>query len=121
MEKKRICLNCGYELRGRADQKYCSDACRNAHHNNSRNNATEFMRNINKTLRKNRSILEKRCPYDKAKSKKEQLSADGFNFNYHTNIYRTKKGQDYIFCYNYGYLKLNDEDIIIVKRKDYVE
>ena len=121
MKEKRICLHCGDELRGRSDQKYCSDACRNAYHNTSQNDAAKFMRGINKTLRKNRSVLENLCPFDKAKSNSEQLSASGFNFNYHTNIYTTKKGQVYTFCYNYGYLRLNENDIIIVKKKDYVD
>ena len=86
MTEKRVCLNCGYELKGRSDQKYCSDACRNAYHNQLNGNTTNSIRNINNILRKNRRILEKFCPYEKSKSTKGQLSADGFNFNYHTNI-----------------------------------
>jgi hypothetical protein len=65
--------------------------------------------------------LEQLCPYDKAKSTKGKMTTDGFNFNYHTNRYLTKKGQEYIFCYDYGYLELENNQVIIVKRKDYVE
>jgi len=121
MDKKRVCLHCGYELHGRSDQKYCSDSCRNADHNQQNSSSSNFIRNINNTLRRNRKILEKLCPYDKAKSTKNQLAQDGFNFNYHTNKYLTKKGLEYYFCYDYGYLELTDDEVIIVKKKDYVD
>ncbi len=120
MKEKRLCIVCGYELHGRSDQKYCSDSCRNVHHNQLNSDSNNFMRNVNNTLRKNRKILEKLCPHDKSKSTKGQLALEGFNFNYHTNMYLTKKGQEYHFCYDYGYLVLGENDIIIVKRKDYV-
>ncbi|OYT15370.1 MAG: hypothetical protein B7C24_13425, partial [Bacteroidetes bacterium 4572_77] len=102
MTNSRECLNCGYELKGRADQKFCSDQCRNAYHNQLNSNSTNLIRNINNTLKRNQRILAKLCPYDKAKSSKGTLSAEGFNFNYHTNTFSTKKGQIYLFCYDYG-------------------
>lgn len=121
MNEKRQCLNCGYELKGRSDQKYCSDACRNAYNNQLNSNSTNFIRNTNNILRRNRRILEKLCPYNKCKSSRGVMNIEGFNFNYHTNIFVTKKGQQYIFCYDYGYLELQNDEIVIVKRKDYVE
>jgi predicted nucleic acid-binding Zn ribbon protein len=121
MKEKRVCLNCGYELKGRADQKFCSDSCRNAYNNEQNSDANNFVRKVNRVLRKNRKILEKLCPYEKSKSTKAQLSGDGFNFKYHTNKYLTKKGQEYIFCYDYGYLELEGGELVIVKRKDYVD
>jgi len=121
MTDQRFCLNCGYELKGRSDQKYCSDGCRNSHHNQMNSNETNFIRNINYILRRNRRILEKLCPGDKAKSTKGNLNVEGYNFNYHTNTFHTKKGQSYYFCYDYGYLELEDDELIIVKRKDYVD
>ena len=121
MPDVRVCLNCSYELKGRSDQKFCSDQCRNAYHNQANSASTNFIRKINNTLRRNQRILAKLCPYNKAKSTKGQLSQKGFNFNYHTNSFKTKKGQEYVFCYDYGYLELSDNEIIIVKRKDYVE
>ncbi len=121
MNKKRQCLNCGYELLGRSDQKYCSDLCRNAYNNQLNSDSTNFIRNINNTLRRNRRILAKLCPYSKSKSSKGQMTSEGFNFLYHTNVYHTKKGQQYVFCYDYGYLELSNEEVVIVKRKEYVD
>ncbi len=121
MAEKRVCQNCGYELKGRADQKFCSDLCRNAFHNQMNSDSNNFVRNVNNTLRRNRRILEKLCPGDKTKSTKGQLSNDGYNFNYHTNIFQTKKGLEYVFCYDFGYLDLPNDEVVIVKRKDYVD
>lgn len=121
MSESRYCLNCGYVLKGRSDQKYCSDACRNSHHNQLNSDSTNLVRNINNTLRRNRRILEKLCPGDKSKSTKGILNSEGFNFNYHTNIFHTKKGLTYYFCYDMGYLELQDEEVVIVRRKDYVD
>jgi hypothetical protein len=121
MSDQRQCLNCGYQLRGRSDQKFCSDSCRNTYNNQLKASDTNFIRNINNTLRKNRRILENLCPGEKSKSTKGNLNVEGFNFNYHTNTYTTKKGLAYYFCYDYGYLELSNDEIIIVKRKEYVD
>ena len=121
MNEKRLCLNCGYELQGRSDQKYCSDLCRNAYNNQLNSDSNNFVRNVNNVLRRNRRILEKLCPQNKSKSTRAVLALEGFNFNYHTNVFRTKKGQEYIFCYDFGYLELENDEIVVVKRKDYVE
>lgn len=121
MSNSRVCLNCGYELKGRSDQKYCSDGCRNSYHNQQNSDGVNFIRNINYTLKRNRKILEKLCPGEKSKTTKGVLNTEGFNFNYHTNMFTTKKGLTYYFCYDFGYLELKDDEIIIVRRKEYVD
>jgi len=121
MEEKRVCQNCGYELKGRADQKFCSDLCRNAFNNQMNSDSNNLVRNVNNILRRNRRILEKICPGDKTKSTKAELAKGGYNFNYHTNIFQTKKGQYYVFFFFFGYLDLLNEELVIVKRKDYVD
>jgi predicted nucleic acid-binding Zn ribbon protein len=32
--EKRFCLDCGKPVKGRADQKFCKDLCRNSYNNN---------------------------------------------------------------------------------------
>lgn len=115
------CLECGEKLFGRVDKKFCSDACRNAYNNKLNSDATKFVRNINNTLRKNRRILASLNPDGTAKVKRDDLLLEGFNFNYFTNIYRTKAGKVYYFCYDYGYLILEDDTIAIVERQEYVK
>lgn len=119
MNKK--CLECGEEIRGRADKKFCSDLCRNAHNNKLNSDTTNYVRNVNNILRKNRRILENLIPEETAKTTKNKLLQKGFNFQYYTNTYTTKKGKAYYFCYEYGYLPIDNDFYFLVKRKEYTE
>lgn len=119
---KRTCLECGIELKGRADQKYCSPECKNIHHNKLNRDSQNFVRNINNTLRKNRRILAMLNPEGKPiKVTKTQLLDEGFKFSYFTNEYKTKAGKVYRFCYEQGYLQLEPNLYALVVRKEYVE
>lgn len=112
---KRKCLECNDTLRGRADQKFCSDACRNTYNNRINCDSTSLMRNINNTLRRNRRILMTLLESRKSKVKRETLFDKGFNFSYFTHTFTTKKGSRYFFCYEYGYLVLDEGLYYIVK------
>lgn len=114
------CLECSETFKGRSDKKFCSDACRNAYNNKFNKDATNLMRNVNRTLRKNRAILKELNPKGKTKSRKSTLLQHGFDFNYHTNIYTTKTGKHYYFCYEQGYLFLDNDYLALVERQDYV-
>lgn len=118
--EKRECLVCKRELKGRADQKYCSTDCRNKYHNTLNQDVTKFVNNINNILRKNRRILESLNPTGKAKVTRTQLLDEGFKFAYFTNEYVTKGGRAYRFCYEQGYLELEPNLYALVVRKEYV-
>ena len=116
MADKKICLECGEELKGRADKKFCDDQCRSNYNNKANSDVTADMRNINNTLRKNRRILESIMPPEgKGKVPKTKLADKGFNFTYHTHTYTTKKGSTYFLCYDYAYLPLEGDYMMIVK------
>lgn len=119
MEKK--CLECNETIKGRADKKFCSDLCRNAYNNKLNSDSTNHVRNINNILRKNRRILEELVVEETAKSSKAKLLQKGFDFRFYTNIYTTKKNTSYFFCYEYGYLPLENDFYFLVKRKEYAE
>lgn len=114
----RICLECGEALKGRADQKFCNDLCRNAYNNKKMSGSTNFMRKINRILKKNHSILEELNPEEKTTIYKSRLEKKGFNFNYYTNIYTTKNGKEYFFCYDQGYLELENNKFLLVKNEE---
>lgn len=118
---KKSCIECGDEYMGRADKRFCSDQCRTSHHNRLNSDVHNFMRNINNTLRKNRRILANLNPYGKTKVSKTDLLDLGFKFSYFTNIYITKSGKEYRFCYEQGYLKLEDGTFALVEKKEYVD
>lgn len=115
----KTCLECGDTLKGRVDKKYCSDLCRNSYNNklNSRHKS-DYVRNVNSILRRNRKILENLTSSETAKSNRLKLQQHGFNFSYHTHVYTTKKGAKYFFCYEYGYLPVEDDQLILVKNKE---
>ena len=119
MEKN--CLECGSPIKGRADKKFCSDQCRNSYNNRLNSDSNNYIRNINNILRKNRRILEELNPHGKNKVHREKLIAKGFNFNYFTNTYTTKGGNSYHFCYEQGFLELDEGYYALVLRQEYVE
>jgi len=115
------CVECGEKLYGRLDKKYCSDQCRAAYNNKLNSDSNNFMRNINNILRRNRRILIEQNPTGKAKVHKDKLVELGFNFNYYTNVYRTKKKENvYYFCYEYGYLIFDNGYCSLVIKQEYV-
>ena len=118
---KRKCIECGDDFIGRTDKKFCSDNCRSAYNNKLNKDANNFVRNINNILRKNRRILAELNPNGKVKVHKDKLLDKGFKFSYFTNEYATKSGNVYRFCYDQGYLSLDNDFYTIVLRKAYVE
>lgn len=119
----RTCQECGSKLFGRVDQKFCSDQCRSAYNNKLKSNTNNYVRKVNNILRKNRRILAKLNPEGKTvKVKKNKLLEEGFKFRYFTNIFETKKTKKvYHFCYDQGYLELDNDYFALVVRKEYVE
>jgi hypothetical protein len=109
------CLECGKPFSGRKDKKFCSDICRNTYNNQQNSDKVNLVRNTNNALRKNRRILEKICPEDKAKTTRNTLMDKGFDFNLITSLRTTKKGSTYYFVYDYGYLELDNDYYLIVK------
>ena len=111
------CPECGDKIIGRADKKFCGDACRNTHNNALNKDSKNLVRNINNRLRKNYRILESLNPNGKTKTTKEKLLRLGFNFEFFTNIYTTKTGSVYFYLYDQGYLALENDFYLIVKRQ----
>jgi hypothetical protein len=114
----RNCPECGEVIKGRIDKKFCSDLCRNSFNNKLNSDTNNYVRNINNSLRKNRRILEELLKGDTTKVAKQKLVDKGFNFNFYTNINTTKTNNTYYFCYEYGYLHLENSFVLIVKRKN---
>ena len=119
MNQERVCLDCGEVLHGRADKKFCNDLCRNNYNNTLKAHANNYMRNINNALSKNRRILEELLPASEemGKTTKQKLIQSGFQFKYITHTYTNKKGNTYFFCYDFGYLPLDNDWFLIVRRQ----
>lgn len=118
--EKRVCKECRAEIQGRRDKQYCSDYCRAQYFNNQNADVSNFIRRVNYTIRKNRSILYGLNPQGKAKTQKTKLIDAGLNFDYFTNVYRTRTGKVYYFCYDQGYVDIGDDNYALVVKEDYV-
>lgn len=111
------CLECDNEIKGRIDKKFCSDYCRNAYNNKLNKDSNNLVRNTNNRLRKNYRILEAyELKEGKTRTTKNSLLNKGFDFDYITSLYTTKKGSTYFFVYDLGYLPLDNDFYMLVKR-----
>ncbi|MFT3903880.1 MAG: hypothetical protein QM727_11950 [Niabella sp.] len=111
------CLTCGKPLKGRSDKKFCDDYCRNNYNNHLKSGHNSTVRNITNVLRKNRNILQQLLPEgeETTKTNRDKLTSLGFKFKYLTHQYTTKKGSVYNYCFDYGYLPLENDWFLIVR------
>jgi predicted nucleic acid-binding Zn ribbon protein len=113
------CPQCGIQIKvGRTDKRFCSDDCRSQYHNNFNKGRSSYVRRVNRMLGKNRQILHRLAPNGKSKIRRAELLSHGFHFDWHTHIYETRSKKKYYFCYEYGWLEIENDFIIIVRRED---
>lgn len=112
----RVCLECGEAVKGRIDKKFCSDYCRNSYNNKVNKDSKNLIRNINNRLRKNYKILSELNHSGKTKVTRTKLYDKGFDFQLFTSIYTTKAGKTYFYVYDEGYLALENEFFLLIKR-----
>jgi len=116
---KKTCLECGSELFGRIDKKYCSDQCRTQYYNRTHSKNKNLYRDINAILKKNHTVLQKLNPSGKTKVSEIRLLENGFKLNYFTNLYTTKKGITYYFCYDQGLIKMENGFYALFKKVEF--
>ena len=121
MNSEKHCLDCGEVIHGRADKKFCNDMCRNNYNNQLNSSSYNYIRNINNILRRNRRIMEELNPGGKTKTTRDKMLVKGFNFDYCTRIYQTQNGKNYHFSYEYDYLPLDGEELLLVRREEKTE
>ncbi len=110
------CLECEEKIVGREDKKFCSDGCRNAYNNKINKDCNNYMRNINNKLRKNYRILSEFNAVGKSKTTRSRLLDKGFDFDLMTTILLTKSGNTYYFIYDQGYMVLDNDFYMLVKK-----
>ena len=117
MIEKKTCLECNEILRGRIDKKFCSDYCRNSYNNKINKEAKNLIRNINNRLRKNYKVLTELNTSGKTKVTRTKLYNNGFDFQFFTSIYTTKTGNTYFYIYDQGYLPLENDYFLLIKKE----
>ena len=118
MENTKTCQECGDRIAGRADKKFCSDQCRTAFHNRLNSDATNYVRNVNNILRRNRRILAELNPKGKVRVGLRKLLDRGFEFSYFTNQKDTPEGSLCRYCYDQGYQLLDGDLYLLVASDD---
>jgi len=114
--QKQQCLECGESFKGRTDKKFCTDYCRNAYNNKVNKDSKNLIRNTNNRLRKNYKILSDLNQSGKTKVTRVKLLNHNFDFNFFTSIYTTKTGNTYYYIYDQGYLSLEKEYYLLIKK-----
>lgn len=115
---KMKCQQCGAEFKGRSDKKFCSVACKNAHHAAQRRDTRDAVAEVDGYLHRNREILATLM----GNSIKEEfdrlvLTRTGFKYEYHTGTYLNKEGKMYRLVYDYAWMDFSDQKILIVRKK----
>lgn len=120
MSPVKTCLVCGRTIQGRSDKKFCTDYCRNTHNNRLNESDRSYMRQINKALAKNRRILASLLNTTNSattRTTRDNLLLRGFHFSFTTHSYTTKAGKTYCYCYDYGYLPLDNFWYLVVRKE----
>lgn len=119
LKQEKRCEECGKAIFGRIDKRFCSDQCRNSFNNRLNSDITNYIRNVNNALRKNRRILAELNPEGKIRLSREKLIAKGFDFTCYTSTYTTKEGSQYFYCYEQGYLPIERGYYLLVVKKEF--
>jgi len=121
--KKQVCPICNEPVVGRADKRFCSDQCRATANNKLKNTNEKQIIEVNKRLRKNRTILKTLSPVGKATVRKSILEDMGYDFSAFTSLYMPASGTLYYICYDYAFspiVQSGVEKALIVSKQQYV-
>jgi hypothetical protein len=112
-------------MEGRSDKRFCDPYCKSDYHykKNKKDTANVYNK-IDRQLKLNRRLLKKYNQAGKATIRKRILLDTGFNPNFFTHFWKTKKGQVYLFIYEFGFLKTNEnnkEKYVLIQWQNYME
>jgi hypothetical protein len=100
MEKN--CLTCGEKLNGRADKKYCNDACKNEFHNRKINRQVKLGMQQLLTAKKNHDILSKIEANGIELVSIKELELSGFDFMGLTGLKRIDSENFLLYCFDFS-------------------
>lgn len=115
--EERHCLDCGEIIRGRLDKKFCSDQCRNNYNNRLHRDEYAVVRKVNAVLRNNYKILCALNQSGKTILHRDKMLEAGYNFKYLTSILKTRSNTIYYFCYDQGYMEIENNLLTLVKKE----
>lgn len=116
-EKQNRCLECGKEIYGRTDKKYCNTSCKNSWHNRLRLPQSRAREHTLSALDSNYEILGRLLLVGITSVDMETLQEMGFKQMYMTGHRRTKAGHNECRCFDICYC-MTDRKIFKLCRID---
>ncbi|MCB0634545.1 MAG: hypothetical protein R2824_05355 [Saprospiraceae bacterium] len=115
---KRRCRLCKASFYGRADKIFCTIACKNEYHVRLRRATSYAVRETDKILHRNRSILLEIMGKNKTQKKVDRLILEKkkFRFNYLTGFYINSRGKTYHYVYDFAWMTFSDQEILIIRK-----
>ena len=113
----RKCLECFEQLKGRTDQKFCSDQCRSSYNNRQYVESNSAIRMINRILKKNYFILTALNSEGKSNVSKSDLQKKGYRFDYFTCTNTARNSKLNFFCYDHGYREQENDKLVLLRRE----
>jgi hypothetical protein len=83
----------------------------------------KFFFKVDKQLRQNRKLLKAYNKAGKATVRAETLIKEGFDPNFFTHYWKNKKGDVYLFVYEYGFLKRQErgkDKYVLIQWQEYM-
>jgi ABC-type polysaccharide/polyol phosphate transport system ATPase subunit len=122
--EERSCLNCNAPIEGRAGKKYCDNYCKsNFNYVKNKSKENSFFKDVDLQLKKNRRLLKGFNSAGKSTIREEKLLAAGFNPHFFTHYWKNRKGDVYLFCYEFGFNKRvenNQTKFVLVEWQSYM-
>ncbi|MFK7758031.1 MAG: hypothetical protein AB8B53_13965 [Flavobacteriales bacterium] len=120
----RTCLHCNQSiLEGRRDKKYCNAHCRSAHQYEKTLKEEPIYYRVKRALGVNRKIMKKYNASGYATIRKQELINEGFNPRFTTHSWKNRKGEEYKFIFEFGFLETEYQGKIkykLIKWQEYM-
>ncbi|SIR27222.1 hypothetical protein [Maribacter ulvicola] len=120
---KKTCPECNSEVIGRTDKMFCSVKCKSIHQYEKSQKENTFYFSVDKQLKKNRKILKRYNKSGFTTVRHTILLEEGFNPKFFTHYWKNQKKDVYLFCYDFGFLKITKNGTtkyLIVQWQDYM-
>lgn len=121
----KTCLHCKNALTGRTDKKFCDPQCKSAYqYQQEKEQPERFYNKVDNQLKLNRKILKEFNKGGKVTLRSEMLMEKGFDPNFFTHYWKNQKNQVYLFVYEFGFLKINEnnkEKYLLILWQDYMK
>ncbi len=114
---KYYCQECGKELIGRKDKKFCSISCKNKYNNRRNQTIRKYREDTINRLSRNYEILESLLMEKQPYIGLEELSDLGFDYDCFTSRQKSRTGHDNRSCFDISY-DISTRKIFNIKRKD---